>query len=125
VNCLKEVFENFFRFNEILCKNPEQESSLAKNSNNYTTTHRKTIGCFFETIGCLYQLNLKHNLKEFRVRENHTNNLYWFTLKPRAISSPQKPLGKPLSNQTRLQNTIHQSSDLKPFKKHTTFGKAH
>jgi len=27
VNCLKGVFENFFRFNEILCINPEQESS--------------------------------------------------------------------------------------------------
>ena len=36
-----------------------------------------------------------------------------------------EPLGKPLSNQTRLQNTTHQSSDLEPFKKHTTFGKPH
>jgi len=27
VNCLKGIFENFFRFNEILCINPEQESS--------------------------------------------------------------------------------------------------
>jgi len=27
VNCLKGVFENFFWFNEILCINPEQESS--------------------------------------------------------------------------------------------------
>jgi len=26
VNCLEEV-ENFFRFNEIMCINPEQESS--------------------------------------------------------------------------------------------------
>jgi len=24
VNCLREVFENFFRFNKILCVNPEQ-----------------------------------------------------------------------------------------------------
>jgi len=30
VDCLKGVFENFFRFNEILCINPEQESSYPK-----------------------------------------------------------------------------------------------
>jgi len=38
---------------------------------------------------------------------------------------PRKPLGNPLSNQTRLQHTNHQSSDLEPFKKHTPFGKTH
>jgi len=27
VNCLREVLENFSRFNKILCVNPEQESS--------------------------------------------------------------------------------------------------
>jgi len=27
VNCLRGAFENFFRFNKILCVNPEQESS--------------------------------------------------------------------------------------------------
>jgi len=69
--------------------------------------------------------NLKQNLNEFKVRENHTNNLYWFTLKPRATFSPRIPLGNPLSNQTRLKNTNHQSSDLEPFKKYTTFGKPH
>ena len=55
-----------------------------------------------------------------RVREK-----YWFTLKPRATSSPQKTTSNPLSNQTRLQHTNHQSSDLEPFKKHTPFGKSH
>jgi len=34
---------------------------------------------------------------------------------------PRKPLGNPLSNQTRLQHTIHHE----PFKKHTHFGKSH
>ena len=34
-------------------------------------------------------------------------------------------MGNPLSNQTILQYTNHQSSDLEPFKKHTPFGKAH
>ena len=64
---------------------------------------RKTIGCFFETIGCFYQQFIKNNLKtefkELRVRDKHANNLYWFTLTPRATSSPQKPLGIPLCNQ--------------------------
>jgi len=71
VNCLRGVFENFLRFNEILCINAEQESSLANNSSSYTTIHRKTISC-------LYQLSLKQNLNEFRVREKNTNSLYWF-----------------------------------------------
>ena len=60
-----------------------------------------------------------------RVRERYTNSLYWFTFKPRATSSPQKTTGNPLSNQTRLQHTNHQSNDLEPFKKHTPFGKTH
>jgi len=55
----------------------------------------------------------------------HTTSLYWFTLTTRATSSSLKPLGNPLSNQTRLQNITHQSSDLEPLKKHTTFGKPH
>ena len=55
----------------------------------------------------------------------HTSSLYWFTLTTRATSSSQKPLGNPLSNQTKLQNTTHQSSNLDPLKKHTTFGKPH
>jgi len=56
----------------------------------------------------------------------HTSRLYWFTLTTRATSSSQKPLGNPLSNQTKLQ-TPHTKvvSDLEPFKKHTTFGKPH
>jgi len=64
------------------------------------------------------------NLKEFKGRKRYTNNLYWFTLKPRATSNPQKPLGNSLSNQNRL-HTNHQSSDLEPFKKHTHFGTTH
>jgi len=59
-----------------------------------------------------------------RVRERYTNSLYWFTLKE-LHPVPRKPLGNPLSNQTRLQHTIHQSSDLEPFKKHTHFGNTH
>ena len=52
-------------------------------------------------------------------------DLYWFTLTPRATSSPQKPLGNLLSNQNQITNTTHQSSELEPLKIHTTFGKPH
>jgi len=69
--------------------------------------------------------NLKTEFKELRVRDKDTSNLYWFTLTPRATSSPQKPLGIPLYNQNQITNTTHQNSDLEPLKKHTTFGKPH
>ena len=42
------------------------------------------------------------NLNEFKGRKRYTNSLYWFTLKPRATSSPQNPLGNPLSNQIQI-----------------------
>jgi len=65
--------------------------------------------------------NLKTEIKELRVRDKHTSNLYWFTFTPRATSSTQKPL----CNQNQITNTTHQSCDLEPLKKHTTFGKPH
>jgi len=65
------------------------------------------------------------NLKEFERRKRYTNSLYWFTLKPRATSSPQNPLGNPLSNQLQITHKHHQRSDIDPFKKHTSFGSAH
>jgi len=70
----------------------------------------------------------KNNLKKIYVRSGKERvtqtNLYWFTLRPRATSSPQKPLGNPLCNQNQITNTTHKSSDLEPLKKHTTFGKS-
>jgi len=56
--------------------------------------------------------------------ERGTNSLYWFTLKLRATSSPQKRLGNSLSNQNIL-HTNHQRSDIEPFRKHTLFGTTH
>jgi len=48
-----------------------------------TTAPEKTIGCFVETIGCLYQFtNIKTEFKELRDRENAHRDLYWFTLNP-------------------------------------------
>jgi len=60
-----------------------------------------------------------------RVRERYTNNLYCSLLNQELHPVPKKSLGNRLSNQTRLQHTIPQSSDLEPFKKHTHFGNSH
>jgi len=69
--------------------------------------------------------NLKTGFKELRVRDKHANNLYWLTLTPKATSCPHKLLGNSLCNQNQITNTTHQSSDLEPLKKHTTFDKPH
>ena len=76
-------------------------------------------------LSAVYKNNLKTKFKELRVRDKHASNLYWFTLTPRATSSPQKPLSIPLCNQNQITHTTHQSSDLEPLKKHTTFCKPH
>ena len=71
----------------------------------------------------------KNNLKQIYVRSGKERvtqtDLNWFTLTPRATSSPQKPLDNPLCNQNQITNTTHQSSELEPLKIHTTFGKPH
>jgi len=48
VNFLKEVFESFFRFNEILCINPKQESNWLRTSTIIQQSNRKTIGCLYQ-----------------------------------------------------------------------------
>jgi len=45
----------------------------------------------------------------------HTSSLYWFTLTTRATSCSQKPLGNPLSNQSKLQ-TPHTKVTLNPLR---------
>jgi len=47
---------------------------------------KKTIGCFAETIGCLYQFaNIKTEFKEINDRENEHRCLYWFNLNPELL----------------------------------------
>jgi len=58
----------------------ESEFNLPKHKANKHST-RKTIGCFAETIGCLYHFTkYKTKIKEFKDRENAHRGLYWFTL---------------------------------------------
>ena len=71
---------------------------LAKTASKNCST-KKTIGCFVETIGCLYQQTTnKLNLKRYRDREIVHNCLYWFTPNQSYIQSSQKPWGYLLSN---------------------------
>jgi len=105
----------FFRNNRLFCRN---NRLFCRNNRLFCRNNR----LFLSTVN-------KNNLKHIYVRsgkERITQTyLYWFTLTPRATSSPQKSLGNPLCNQNQITHITHQSSDLEPLKKHTTFGKQH
>jgi len=83
----------------------------------------KTIGCFAETIGCLYQLtNIKTEFKELGIERMHTD-VYTGSLQTQSyIQSSQKPL----RNFTKLSHLDHlhhnQESDLDLLKTHTSLG---
>ena len=67
---------------KLLWETNDKESSLPKHKAK-STAPEKTIGCFAETIGCLYQFaNIKTKFKEIKDRENAHRGLYWFTLNP-------------------------------------------
>jgi len=68
----------------------------------------------------------KNNLKQIYVRSGKERitqtDLYWFTRKPRATSSPQKTTGYLLCNQNLDYKQPHQRSDLEHLKHtHTHF----
>jgi len=46
--------------------------------------------------------------------ERDTQIVYWFTLKPRATSSPQNPLGNPLHNQIQITHKTTKEVTLNP-----------
>jgi len=51
----------------------DKENQFVKHKAKSNCT-RKTIGCFAETIGCLYQFaNIKLNLKSLRIERMHTD----------------------------------------------------
>jgi len=51
----------------------DKKSSLPKTANKNSTT-RKTIGCFTETIGCLYQQKIsKTEFKELEIERLYTD----------------------------------------------------
>jgi len=69
--------------------------------------------------------NLKIEFKELRVRDKHTSNLYWFTLTPRATSSPRNHWVIHYAIKTRLQTphtkvvTLNPSRNTLPLANHT------
>jgi len=75
--------------------NQETNHNLAK--------HQKNNRLFLRNNRLFIPANQQQlNLNEFKGRKRYTNSLYWFTLKLRATSSPQNPLGNPLSNQIQI-----------------------
>ena len=103
----------FFARNQI-------RNSVRQETKHKTTKHQKNNRLF---IPAKQQQQL--NLNEFKGRKRYTNSLYWFTLKPRATSSPQNPLGNPLSNQLQITHkttkevTLIPSRNTLPLAQHT------
>jgi len=128
VNCLRNIFENF---EGIMKVNEEsQRKKLRKAKHKAVLVDFLKINRLFLRFNRLLLSSVnKNKLKQIYVRSGKERitqiDLYWLTLTPRAASSPQKSLGNPLCNQNQITNTTHQSSDLEPLKKHTTFGKPH
>jgi len=61
------------------------------------------------------------NLNEFKGRKRYKNSLYWFTLKPRATSSPQNSLGNQIqiTHKTTKEVTLNPSRNTLPLAQHT------
>jgi len=105
----------FFAWNQI-------RNSVSQKTKLKTAKHQKNNRLFLQNNRLFIPAKQQQlNLKEFKGRKRYTNNLYWFTLKPRATSNPQNPL----SNQLQITHKHHQRSDLDPLKKHTSFGSTH
>jgi len=107
---------------KLLRETLESEFSLPKHKADKHNT-RKTIGCFAETIGCLYQFtNIKIEFKEIKDRENAHRGLYWFTLNPELHSIFPETTGESTKQSTLDYLQHNQRSDLDPLKTHISFG---
>ena len=99
----------------------DKKFSLPKTTNINNTT-RKTIGCFTETIGFLYQqTTIKLNLKSQGQRD-FTQMFILVHSKSRATSSLLRTLRKS-TKQSQLDHLHNnQQNDLEHLKKHTFLG---
>ena len=98
----------FFSRNQI-------RNSVSQETKHKTTKHHKNNRLFLRNNRLFIPANKKQlNLNEFKERKRYTNSLYWFTLKPRATSSPQNPLGNPLSNQLQITHKTTKDVNLNP-----------
>jgi len=125
------LFKRDFRFEGIMKINAElqRKESRKQIPKIVSRWYQQNYRLFCRNNRLFLSVVNKNNLKQIYVRSGNERitqtNLYWFTLTPRATSSPQKSLGNPLCNQNQITHITHQSSDLEPLKKHTTFGKPH
>ena len=128
LNCLRGIFANFEGIMKINAELQRKESRK-QIPKTVLRWYQKNNWLFCQNNRLFLSAVNKNSLKQIYVRSGKERitqtNLYWFTLTPRATSSPQKPLGNPLCNQNQITHITHQSSDLEPLKKHTTFGKPH
>ena len=98
----------FFARNQI-------RNSVSQEIKHKTTKHQKNNQLFLRNNRLFIPAKQQQlNLNEFKGRKRHTNNLYWFTLKPRATSSPQNSLGNPLSNQLQITHKATKEMTLIP-----------
>jgi len=86
----------------------QMRNLVSQETKHKTAKHQKNNRLFIPTN----QQQL--NLNEFKGRKRYTNSLYWFTLKPRATSSPQNPLGNPLNNQIQITHKTTKEVTLNP-----------
>ena len=93
----------FFARNQI-------KNSVSQETKHNSTMHQKNNRLF------ILVKTTATEFKEFKRRKRCTNSLYWFALKPRATSSPQNPLGNPLSNQLQITHKTSKEVTLIPLR---------
>jgi len=106
VNCLKDIFENFWRFNETQWRNPEEESSYPRTQ--YVlkwNTKKQLIVSSIQLV--VYTSRIVNNLKtkykiDQRKRNAHKQFILVHSYNKSYIQFPETT-GNSLSNQTRLQ----------------------
>ena len=124
-----ELFKGGFQELFKLEWNSLQETRLgivSQETKHKTAKHQKNYQLFLRNNQLFIPAKQQQlNLNEFKGRKRYTNSLYWFTLKPRATSSPHNPLGNPLSNQLQIthkttkQVTLIPSRNTLPLAQHT------
>ena len=125
MNCLRGIFANFDGIMKINAELQRKESRK-QIPKTVLRWYQKNNRLFLRNnrlfLAAAYKKNLKTKFKELRVRYKHASNLYWFTLTPRATSSPQKPR---YAIKTRLHTphtkvvTLNPSRNTLPLANHT------
>ena len=128
VNCLRRIFANF---EGIMKANEEsQRKKLRKEMHKVVLVYFQKINRLFLRFNWLFLSAVnKNNLKQIYERSRKERitqtDLYWFTLTPKATSSPQKELVIHYAIKTRLYTshakvvTLNPSRNTPPLANHT------